>query len=1339
MNESERSGEVMRLDQFSGQSFEQLVQALAASLFGAGVTIFGPGRDGGREATYRGKLPTFEPMGWDGYTVIQAKCKERMSADNRDASWLATQLRSELQKFEDNDELERPDFYLLCSNVQLSAVPKVGGKATVDKVFEEFAPKIGLKGWHVWSADEIISLLENFPGVRQTYASWVTPGDVLTSLLAKLIGHDLKSSVPLILSQELRTDRDARLRDAGQETEQAVYLEEVFIDLPVDLPAEFSFTEAIFSEDSASELELEVGEIEQDDGARSFKDFGFDEVDTEQPTDNCVASIFKLSSDRLDPKSVSEIRINKRAPLRNRVVILGGPGQGKSTLGQFVVQLARARLLAACPTLTLNPETVSAIGRIQRAAENLQIPINGPARLPIRVDLPLFADAVSRGAEAGKSILGFVSEKFAAISGESVTVQIVRKLISEIPSIVVFDGLDEVPPSANRQAVLQAIETFWDDIYSVGGDVLSIVTSRPQGYDNDLSPHLWQHWSLMPLQPKYALSYAEKLGNIRVSEEDRKKAILSDIDKACSDPATALLTTSPLQVTILFGISLLKGSIPQDRWELFDRYYALLREREAQKPGETSKFIRDNRRTIDELHQTCGWVLQSEAETPGRTVSFLTDDQFKAIIRQILLVEGHEGEQLQGLVGRLAKIATDRLVLLASRVEGEVSFDVRSLQEYMAAAKLVSSDQAILTARLRRIAVSAHWRHVFRIAASKIFSIAEMGHLRNDVVAIIDAMDKGDLDKNAEFVKAGAVLALDLLADGVASNAPRFYRTLMTRAVTLLDLERDAFDVRLTKVVDAEKSDVLFEAIESRLAGQQIEAVRNSIFCLTELQSSSRAKDLLDRFLLSDPAVILRSLARLEPMSLTKSQRDQLKNVQLKAGELSALTFVRSVASNHRDISQSVSEWVLLPDLQRYHRIRPSVGIPVTVVKNIMTHVVPLDVLGRYYFPSADIIGPNHDNWPVFNEAIKFLRDPTPDSLASCGKEIFYKHRGVEERSSLELPWPLHHLLLDLKEAQDPEKTLELAQSGQFGDRPAWLEAELRWRDRTLTVDDFLSWSDGNFLSPQIATVGAPALYNVLPFEERPGLGVLSLVNIINQLKSVSKREYLLWIAVISQSRPPVFNEGGISEILSVYFQDGIEAIPLTRRRGGVFMLPSLTWTDPRIPELAHKFGMSGRRVGARLPDVVAALVERPELRGLLAHVRGAFGMSRSTIPENIPNEVFEVSDSDPLDVRAGAILLRLRTGNVNGLELDVAAKWLAECSNSVLSEVARLLQTSTEPVGAIRERFAFEVARQLRLVGKEPRGRLRDLLNKNMSAKSTGLLNDNVSIELKLPCLSRF
>jgi hypothetical protein len=106
--------------------------------------------------------------------------------------------------------------------------------------------------------------------------------------------------------------------------------------------------------------------------------------------------------------------------------------------------------------------------------------------------------------------------------------------------------------------------------------------------------------------------------------------IVNSLRGAAADETTKLLVTSPLQIAILFGIVLLKGAVPKDRWELFDRYYTLLRDREAQKP---KSIVREFKRQIDLLHKRVGFLLHVNAEKVGKSVSYFSPEQLKEIIK----------------------------------------------------------------------------------------------------------------------------------------------------------------------------------------------------------------------------------------------------------------------------------------------------------------------------------------------------------------------------------------------------------------------------------------------------------------------------------------------------------------------------------------------------------------------------------------------------------------------------------------------------------------------------------------------------------------------------------
>ena len=76
------------------RGFERMCQALATYVLGPGIEAFGSGPDGGREASFRGRVPypsSADP--WDGFGIAQAKFKERILGTGADTTWLGGRSR----------------------------------------------------------------------------------------------------------------------------------------------------------------------------------------------------------------------------------------------------------------------------------------------------------------------------------------------------------------------------------------------------------------------------------------------------------------------------------------------------------------------------------------------------------------------------------------------------------------------------------------------------------------------------------------------------------------------------------------------------------------------------------------------------------------------------------------------------------------------------------------------------------------------------------------------------------------------------------------------------------------------------------------------------------------------------------------------------------------------------------------------------------------------------------------------------------------------------------------------------------------------------------------------
>jgi len=130
------------------------------------------------------------------------------------------------------------------------------------------------------------------------------------------------------LAKELRSDQYANLEQAGHSTEERIPLARIFVDLPI-------ITQRL--KEPPTHHREEEKDIE------------------------LIALLMETASDPLDPASILQTELSpedqptrSQGPQSGRYVLVGGPGQGKTTVGQFACQLFRVALLQNRPSAPSN-------------------------------------------------------------------------------------------------------------------------------------------------------------------------------------------------------------------------------------------------------------------------------------------------------------------------------------------------------------------------------------------------------------------------------------------------------------------------------------------------------------------------------------------------------------------------------------------------------------------------------------------------------------------------------------------------------------------------------------------------------------------------------------------------------------------------------------------------------------------------------------------------------------------------------------------------------------------------------------------------------------------------
>ena len=810
------------LYRLSSRSFEHLIQSLAIRLLGPGIVAFGDGPDGGREATFEGKVPFPNPVNsWDGYGVVQAKFRQRLGDTKQDGNWAVDQLKGEIRKYIDPDSnLRKPDYFIFATNVVLTSVSEKGSKDRVmavlelsekgskDRVMavlEDFKKQSSLKGYAVWDYDQIRGFLDADKDVREANEFFITPGDVLSRILRQLAPTST-DRCPLFvefLEKELLSDEFVNLEQAGHGAEERIPLATVFVDLPThDEPPGVRAQ-------PLDDVDIDIDDI----GVSMGSGEGF------------IKEILATSSEHLDPASlgISTISQSLDAGLsresRSRFVLIGGPGQGKTTLTQFICQIFRASIISQKSPQKLSPEIQEALRIIQDQSEIEGFNLKVVPRFPFKIVLSDFAKALSSSEPTQvNSVFSYLTHQMRKRTDTDLPADEFRQFLSLHPSIIIFDGLDEVPASSNRDQVLDAIRDFWVETHNLNADIMAIATSRPQGYNEDFSPLYYRHRKLAELSDKHGWHFAKRLAEMRYrTDEDRKQKVLGRLKRAFHDESTARLMRSPLQVTIMTALVDRLGQPPQGRWKLFDSYYDVIYLREVERSIPTSIILREYKPDIKAIHNQVGLILQIDSERTGRTDAKLSQDRFVSLVQARLTAEGHRGERLHTLAQDIVDAASQRLVFLVEVESEQIGFEIRSLQEFMAAESLMDGTDQRIRERLNEIAPIPFWRNVFLFAAGKCF--AERQELREAVHATCASLNETDGDELAGICFAGSDLAIALLEEGSSRRQPKFENLLARIAIRSLDAANSSQQIELADIYGAQLQDTFQDEINLRLAG----------------------------------------------------------------------------------------------------------------------------------------------------------------------------------------------------------------------------------------------------------------------------------------------------------------------------------------------------------------------------------------------------------------------------------------------------------------------------------------------------------------------------------------
>ncbi len=721
------------------QSFEKLVHALIVSAHPEAICLPVRQPDGGRDAFYY-----HDTVDRKNFVVFQVKFSNNPK-DKSERDVISSLIKSEQSKVKELISKGATHYYFV-TNVQGTGHLDSG---SIDKVNKVLTNTFEIPTF-VWWRDDIDSRLDNESDIKWSYPEICRATDVLQFLVHRTEdkdGLEAARAITAYIGKQFGDDRDVKFK----QVELKRRITDLFIDIPVGHKA---------SRRERGRAQSETKELRQVeeylDRLYEFEDF--DEDDGYQSIHHGLAACFLLN-----------MPFGKGT---SRFVLEGAPGQGKSTVTQFICQINRLKLL---PTRRSDLSSVN------------EIFVKATTRSPFRVDLRDYAAWVSgrhpyakQGEiappeEGQRSLESFLTMQIMWGSGGlTLSQNDLLDFLARAHSIIILDGFDEVADIRSRVRVVEEICAAADRLDAHALSLQIIVTSRPAAFAN--SPGFpeddWVHLELNDLKRSNIKAYQIKWAEAQDLTKDEKEALASTLEEKLRQPHLRDLSRNPMQLAILLQLMHVQGAaLPDKRTALYEEYMKIFLNREVEK----KQILGDHRELILSIHGLLAWVLQVQAET-GQGSGSITMEELKVEVANYLASEEHEPD----LANSLMAGTVERVGALVSRVQGTFEFEVQPLREYFAARHLHKTapyspprrpKKGTRPDRFTALARNSYWTNVTRFFCG-FYDVGELPSLVEELVNIGEEPDY-------KLITQPRRLALMLLADYVFIQSPKSMRRLI--------------------------------------------------------------------------------------------------------------------------------------------------------------------------------------------------------------------------------------------------------------------------------------------------------------------------------------------------------------------------------------------------------------------------------------------------------------------------------------------------------------------------------------------------------------------------------
>ena len=427
-----------------------------------------------------------------------------------------------------------------------------------------------------------------------------------------------------------------------------------------------------------------------------------------------------------------------------RILLEGGPGQGKSTITQMAAQIYREKFLDTRESEAREPHW----HRISQL------------RIPIRVELRDFANWISQHSEG-------TFEQYIALSlgrdsgGVTVLPEDIHRLLHHSSVILLLDGLDEIGNDSLRDQVLDAALAAIDRFENaLNADVRIVLTTRP--------PAVLGRWSklkgfirvvLAPMNAQRIDDYLERWLQAKNPTPADMHRIRNSFNSRRHDAHVEALARNPMQLSVLLQFISLKGeAFPDRRAELYRDYFQIVIDRDVEKSPE----LRTHREVVEGLHCYLGFLLHGFAEAEkGRRA--LNRNEIVQLAGQWIEGQGHS----RNLANKFFALGEERFGLIVALsgegYETSYGFEVQPIQEYFAAAYI---SNRLTNGRAHDVFQTLIYRDYWREVALFLAGLRRPNE-KADLVARAKQADSVAVDYSQQN---GRAIVLQLLREGVLSQ-----------------------------------------------------------------------------------------------------------------------------------------------------------------------------------------------------------------------------------------------------------------------------------------------------------------------------------------------------------------------------------------------------------------------------------------------------------------------------------------------------------------------------------------------------------------------------------------